>query len=332
MDENIAPLTPVKALPVLTPSPRDWIFLAGVVLFGGSSFSGIRLAIETAPPTVVAAGRLWVAALLLLAYMKATGRALPPLWEQGKISVAWLFALAIGATGYAVPMFLFPFAQQSVPSLLAGIYMAFMPIMTVVLASIFADEPLTRNKIMGTVIGLGGVMFLILPSWPADGINASIVAQLALLVATTGYAVASVIMRRAPDVPARSFGALVMLLAALISTPAAILEMMKAEGGVSASSAAAILYLGILPTGVATIFIIHMIRSAGASFLAVGNYATPGAAILFGIILFGESITVWHVAGLATILTGVFVAQPGPLISLWNKFLKKSNTFPEEPL
>ncbi|MEM9232900.1 MAG: DMT family transporter, partial [Pseudomonadota bacterium] len=158
---------------------------------------------------------------------------------------------------------------------------------------------------------------LILPSIPEEGLNATVIAQLALLVATTGYAVASVITRRAPDVAARSFGAMVLLIAAIISTPMAILTVLAEGPRMGTDTYAAILYLGIVPTGISTIFIIHMIRSAGASFLAVGNYATPGAAILFGIILFGEQLTIWHVVGLATILSGVFVAQPGPLISLW---------------
>lgn len=308
------------ALPVLTPSPRDWLFLAGVIVFGGSSFSAIRVAIETAPPAFVAAGRLWVAALLLIVYTIATGRRFPSLIEQGRPSPAWAFALAIGAIGYAGPMFLFPYAQQSVSSLLAGIYMAFMPIVTVFLAALFAGEPLTRNKIMGTVIGLGGVMILILPALPEDGLNASVIAQLALLLATTGYAVSSVITRRAPEVAARSFGAMVLLLAALLSTPTAILSVMAEGHGPSFSGVLAIIYLGILPTGISTILIIQMVRSAGAGFLAVGNYVTPGAAIIFGILLFGEMLTHWHVLGLMTILSGVFVAQPGPMISLWRRW------------
>lgn len=318
---NFVPTPP--APPLLTPAPRDWLFLLGVILFGGSSFSGIRIAVETAPPSVVAAGRLWVAALLLLAYSLGTGRSLPALIEKGKPSVAWIFAGTIGAAGYAIPMFLFPFAQQSVSSLLAGIYMAFMPIVTVALAAIFADEPLTRNKIMGTLIGLFGVMVLILPSLPQGGLDAGVIAQLALILATTGYAVSSVITRRAPDVPARSFGAMIMLMAALLSTPAAVTSLMHAEEPVSAASMAAIVYLGVLPTGISTIFIIHMVRSAGASFLAVGNYVTPAAAIFFGVLLFREELTLWHVGGLATILTGVFVTQPGPLLSMLQKLRER---------
>ncbi|MEM9234766.1 MAG: DMT family transporter, partial [Pseudomonadota bacterium] len=145
-----APLTGKnKSVPVLTPTRQDWLFLAAVVVFGGSSFSAIKVAVDAAPPSVVAAGRLWVAAVLLIAYMVSTGRRFPPLIENRRIAAPWLFAVAIGAAGYSIPMFMFPYAQQTVSSLLAGIYMAFMPIVTVVLAALFAGEALTKNKILG---------------------------------------------------------------------------------------------------------------------------------------------------------------------------------------
>ena len=121
-----------------------WYTLAGVVLLGGSAFGAISLAIDTAPASVVVAARLWIATLVLSLYAKTTGRPwLPFRNPDGGWNSAWGYAAAIGVIGYAIPMYLFPFAQQTISSLLAGIYMAFMPIATVFLAAIFADEPLT---------------------------------------------------------------------------------------------------------------------------------------------------------------------------------------------
>ena len=58
----------------------DWALLVLIVAFGGSSFAFIRKAVETAPPAVIAAGRLWVAAVLMYGLMRAAGRRLPPLF------------------------------------------------------------------------------------------------------------------------------------------------------------------------------------------------------------------------------------------------------------
>lgn len=298
------------------PNRQDWILLILLVICGGSSFSGIRIAVETASPAMVAAGRLWVSTLVLYLYMRSTGRKMIP-WrtEGGKIAPLWKFAAAIGFIGYTIPMALFPYAQQTVSSLLAGIYMAFMPIGTMILAATFADEPFTRQKVIGFSFGTLGVVFLMGPAVLGDIFSANVLAQCALLVAATCYAMASVIMRRAPDAPARSFAVAFMLVAALFATPAALADL-PAAGTISWSSWMAIIYLGVVPTGITAIFIIHLIRGAGAGFMAMGNYITPLAAIVFGVILFREQLE-WHYGiGLATILTGVAITQPETFRSL----------------
>lgn len=299
-----------------------WLFLLTMVMIGGSSFAGIRLAVETAPPSIVGAGRLWVATFFLFVYMQTTGRRMIPLRNQGRLHPAWLFAIGIGLTGYSVPMVLFPFAQQSISSLLAGIYMAFMPIVTVFLAAIFADEPLTKRKLIGFVGGTIGVILLIGPGALQNIFSESVIAQLALLVATTGYAIASVIMRRAPVVPARSFAVAFMLVASLLVTPLAISDLMKGPE-ISLTSWLAIITLGLGPTGATAILIITMVRNVGAGFVAMSNYLTPMMAILVGVLAFGEQLEWRYLAGLLVILTGLAIAQPGPLRLLRQRLLKR---------
>lgn len=310
---------PATAPQATGPSARHWAVLGLLVVIGGSSFGGIRLAVETAPPTVVAAGRLWIAALVLIGYTLSTGRPLLPLREAGKISGVWPFVLAIALAGYAIPMVLFPFAQQSVSSLLAGIYMAFMPLGTVFLAAIFADEPLTPRKLVGFAAGTLGVIVLIGPAALTNLLSESVIAQLALLAATTGYAIASVVMRRAPDAPARSFSAAFLTVSALMVTPFAVADLASMEQAISAQSWMAIVFLGVLPTGVTAIMLIYLIRGVGAGFMAMANYLTPGAAIVFGVLLFGEALLWRYAAGLGIILAGLAIAQPGPAKALWSK-------------
>lgn len=280
---------------------------------GGSSFAGIRMAVETAPPSIVAAGRLWVGALVLIAYTLATGRKMISLRsEDGKINPVWIYASVIGIVGYMIPMTLFPFAQQTVSSMLAGIYMASMPLVTIFLAATFAAEPLTARKLIGFLAGATGVVILIGYTALGNIFSESVLAQIALIVANVGYAIASVITRRAPDAPARSFAAAFLLAAAISSTPAALLDLPQ-TAGVSATSWLAIIYLGAIATGVTAILIVHIIRAAGAGFMAMGNYLTPFVAIAFGILLFGETLHGRYAVGLLVILTGLAVAQPQSL-------------------
>lgn len=303
---------PLGARPELVPTLTHWVMLGTLILFGGSSFSGIRIAVETAPPAIVAAGRLWVGTLTLFLYMQLTGRSMIRLrTENGKIDSVWKYALAIGAFGYAIPMTLFPYAQQTVSSMLAGIYMAFMPLVTVFLAAAFADEPLTRRKLVGFLAGTLGVIVLLGPGTLTNIFSESVLAQGALLLASTGYAVATIFTRRAPSAPARSFAVAFMLCASILCTPSAILALAQ-HPEISAASLAAIVYLGIVPTGFAAILIVQIIRGAGAGFMGMGNYVTPFVAIVFGIALFGEVLHWRYVLGLAVIIAGLSVAQPEP--------------------
>ncbi|MEM1194310.1 MAG: DMT family transporter, partial [Pseudomonadota bacterium] len=195
-----------------TPLPRalDWLLLTILILVGGTSFAMIRGAIETIPPAIVAVARLWIGAIMMLIIMHLAGRTLPPLFlrhDRGAaISPAWLAMIACGIIGNSVPFLLFPWAQQYVPTGLAGIYMAIMPLWTIVLAALFASEALTVPRVAGFALGFLGVVVLLIPSLMAPNATGiatatngeALRAQLGLIVATLGYAGSAVIARRAP--------------------------------------------------------------------------------------------------------------------------------------
>ncbi|NHK26861.1 DMT family transporter [Parvularcula flava] len=295
------------------PSLRDWLLLGLLTLIGGASFAGIKLAVATALPGTVSAGRLWAAAAFLLIYAYATGRHLPAFLrrEEGKgwtVSTEWRFMMAGGVIGYAIPFTLFPFAQQTVSSMLAGIYMAFMPLVTIILARIFADEELTVRKVTGFMLGTTGVIFLIGPAAIANILSADVIAQGAMILAVICYAIYAVLTRRAPEMQARSFAAGVMLSSAVAASPFALVSGQD-WGAVSAVSWLSILFLGLFPSAIAAILIITLIRKAGAGFMALTNYATPVVAIIIGMSAFGEPLKPTFIAGLVAILIGLAISR-----------------------
>jgi len=290
------------------PTPRDWLLLAALTVQGGSSFAMIRVAVETLEPATVAAARLWTGTILLLAIMFATGRRLPPLMTDGRIDARWRWMSAYGAIGYAVPFFLFPWGQQVVPSGLAGIYMAFMPLATIALAHFFADERMTARKGAGFAAGFAGVLLLIGPEAIRGAGNGSALAQGAILLASFCYAVGAILSRRAPQMQARSFSAGALLVAALVSTPGMLIFGAPGEGW-TAGSAFAVLGLGVFPTGLNALVIILIIRSAGASFMSFANYLTPPLAVALGAVFFGERLDPLAFAALGVILAGLAASR-----------------------
>ncbi|WP_428407749.1 DMT family transporter [Hyphococcus sp.] len=293
----------------------DWALLALIVAFGGSSFAFIRKAVETAPPSVVAAGRLWVAAVLVYILMRAAGRRLPPFFIRSgtkwRVRRSWWWMIGVGASGNVLPFYLFPWAQQHVESGLAGVYMAFMPIWTLALAYFFAGENLTARKLGGFALGFIGVLILMGPEALKGVMTSSFLAQAGLLLATFLYGVSAVLSRRAPPIRPRVFASGMLIVAAFMAIPALFFTDLHREEW-SAASLMSIVFLGVFPTGLNGVLIIMLIRRAGAGFMALSNYITPLWAVGLGAVIYHERLD-WNVlAALAIILAGVAVSQRSP--------------------
>lgn len=301
-----------KAAGPATASPVEWALLALLILLGGSSFTFIHAAIETVPPSLVAIGRLWVAAFALYAVMRAKGRKFPPLLVRTKnglrVHLLWGWMIAIGIVGYSIPFLIFPWAQQYVESGLAGVYMAFMPLWTLGLAYFFADEKLSARRVAGFAMGFAGVMILMGPEAIGGVAGSSLVAQAGLLLATFLYAASAVLSRRAPTARPRVFSAGIVLAGAVFVTPALVFTSIDPAAW-SPKSVVSVIILGLGPTALAGVIIIMIIRRAGASFMALGNYFTPVIAVIAGALLFQERLDPTALAALGVIFAGVAISQ-----------------------
>jgi len=298
--------------PASAPQSLDWLLFVIIIVMGGSSFAMIRSAVETIPPAVITVGRLWIGAIFLYLIMKQAGRKFPPLLDRSaggfSIHLEWRWMIAIPLVGYVGPFFIFPWAQQYVDSGLAGIYMAFMPIWTVVLAYFFAGESLGPNKIIGFLLGFLGVIILMGPDVIGDAADTSLLAQAALLVATICYATYAVMTRRAPPIRPRIFAAGTLLVAAMVTTPALFFTDLKMDQW-TMTGIINVIGLGLGPTGLIGILLIILIQRMGAGFMALANYITPLWAVALGAIIFHERLELTAFIALAVILMGVAISQ-----------------------
>jgi len=292
--------------------PAEWSLLAFLILLGSSSFTFIHAAIETIPPQIVAVGRLWIAAIALFIIMRAKGRRFPPLLVRTKSGLRphllWAWMTAVGVIGYSAPFLIFPWAQQYVESGLAGVYMAFMPLWTLGLAYFFADEKLNARRIAGFLLGFAGVLILMGPEAMRGVSGSNFAAQGGLLLATLCYAISVVISRRAPGSRPRVFTAGIVLSGAIFATPALFFAPFSPAEW-STASMASVVILGLGPTALAGIIIIMIIRRAGASFMALGNYFVPAIAVFLGAVIFHERLAPQAFIALGVILAGVAISQ-----------------------
>ncbi|TVR44827.1 MAG: DMT family transporter [Rhodobacteraceae bacterium] len=287
-----------------TPTLGNWIALITLGLIWGASFLGIAIALEGYAPVWVASGRIVIGALTLSVFAIAMGVRLP------RGALVWGFALGMGVFSNALPFFLLGWSQQHVTSGFAGISMAAIPLFVIGFAHFLVPgEGLTRTKAGGFMLGLIGVGVLIGPGvMAASGSEFEAVARLGCLAAALSYAVGAILTRRCPEVHPIGFGMI-----ALWSASAFMLPVALVTDGLppipDARPLLALLYLGLLPTGFATLLLVSVIRSAGPSFLSQVNYHVPVWSVLLGVIVLNEDLPGRFILALAIIIAGLMLAR-----------------------
>lgn len=289
-----------------TGAVRNWSLLLALVAMWGSSFMFIKIGIATVPPVTLVAVRLALGAVILYAIMRARGLALPPTDRR------WLPYIALAILGNCLPFFLIAWGQQFIDSALAGILISIMPLATLVLAHFFiAGDRMTVHRAAGFAIGFAGIVVLMGPAALAGlgGAAGKALAQAAVLAGALCYAGNSVLAQRTIAADFLVASTAVLIAAAVLMLPVALVVDYPYAGAPTAGSIAAILWLGIGPTALATILYFQLIAAAGPTFMANVNYLSPVVALLAGVLLLGEQPGTTAFAGLGLILLGIALSR-----------------------
>ena len=289
----------------------EWALLLALVAIWGSAFMFNKLGVATVPPATLVAGRLILGTLTLLVLLYARGLGLPP---PGPI---WGAYVVMGIIGNALPFFLITWGQQVVESALAGILMAAMPLATLVLAHFAVQgERMTRNRVIGFVLGFVGIVFLLEPA-AVGGIGGAalrIASQLAILGGALCYATNSVLARLLVKSDFLVAATGTVLVSSILMLPIALLVDKPWQLDPTFGSAASIIWLGIGPTAIATVFYFRLISSAGPTFMSLVNYMSPVVAVVLGVALLGEQPNVTAYLGFVLILGGIALSQRRPRV------------------
>ena len=289
-----------------TPRLRDWVLLLALGAMWGSAFTFVKVAVVDVPPATIAAARLLIGATVLVAVIHMRGLSLPPL------SRAWHHYALLALIGNAVPFYSIAWGQQYIDSALAGITMASMPLATLVLAHFFVHgEHITRRRMIGFILGFIGIVLLIGPA-ALSGLGGSalqVAGQLGVLVGALCYATNTIIARRTIKSDALLASAGVLLIASAMTLPFALLLDHPWNLDPGWDSLLSVLWLGVGPTGIAMVFYLVVVGSAGPTFVSLVNYLTPCVAVILGVIILHEEPGAHAYAGLALILSGIALSQ-----------------------
>jgi drug/metabolite transporter (DMT)-like permease len=289
-----------------SPNLGDWLRLLLLTAFWGTAFMFTELALRSFSPSALVFGRILIAAVVVTGFLYAAGTRLP---REGR---AWWQMLVMAVTGNVLPFHLITWGQLSVPSSLAGVLMAVMPLFVLTLSHFFVPGArLSGYRVLGFLTGFVGVVVVIGPD-ALQGLrgNASLLGALAVLGGALSYAVSAVYARLIGATDPVRLAAGMLIVGSLLSLPPAVVTMPQlVVPGLAAVVSLAV--LGLFSTGYATVIYFRLVQGPGPNFLSFVNYLVPAWAVLAGAAVLGEVITLNVYAGLALILAGIAASELG---------------------
>lgn len=262
---------------------------AALYIVWGSTYLGIRYAIETLPPLLMAGVRFMAAGAVLYAVLKARG-AQRPTGQQWKTAFIVGILLLLGGNGGVV------WAEQVVPSGIAALLVASLPLWMVTLDAVRprGKRP-TVGVLIGLVLGILGIVILIGPGELAGSGRVNPIGAAVLLVASFSWALGSIYSRSAPA-PKDPFlasamqmlgGGLALGIAGAIRGELAMLGNFDP----SAKSILAFLYLILFGSLLGFTAYIWLLRVSTPAKVATYAYVNPVVAVLLGWALADEPLT-----------------------------------------
>lgn len=276
-------------------SLRNWIIFWTLCIVWGVPYFLIKLALVDLSPACVAFGRILLGALVLAPIAWHRGVLLPALRHKGAI-------LAFAVAELAIPFSLISLGESWVSSSMAGVLIATVPLMVLIVAPLFGvKEHMSRRRVLGLGIGFVGVVVLLGLDTISTAEQWAGVACLGGAVA--GYAVGPLIVQRyLSEVDELGAVAASLMVASILLLPTAVMTAPTTMP--STMSLVSVGILGLLCTAAALLMFFYLINAAGAARTTVVAYVNPAIAALLGILVLNERFGLGLVLGLAMILLG----------------------------
>jgi drug/metabolite transporter (DMT)-like permease len=292
-----------------------------VCIVWGTTYLGIRIALETIPPLLLTSIRFTIAGVLMLGVAVLKGERIPrDLATLGNLTLCGFLMVGVGNLAVV-------WAEQWVPSGLAALLVATSPFwMAIIEAFRSGGERTDLRSSIGMLIGFAGVAMLVTPKgsgvpWNLYFILGALAIQVGAVCWQLGSARGKYNLRHVPLVTSAALqmltgGAIVGVLAVLIGEPAKFALTPRTFG--------ALAYLTVFGSVIAYsayVFALAHMRTTHTSLYA---YVNPVVAVFLGWLILDEPLTALSIVAMIVILAGVALVQTAG----WKKAEKLSNVTP----
>ena len=293
-----------------TPKLIDYILLIILSLIWASAFFNIKIATYSFGPVTIAFLRVFFGSIpvLLLCYLKNI--------KIEAFSKDWHWFAMIGFINLVVPFFLIAYGVKSVQSNLAAILMSTTPLSSTILAHFYTkNEKFNLVKTIGILIGFSGIIFLFSDNILIDQNN--FISALLILLGSTCYVIGGVLTLKISNKKNENVTGSILIWATIILFPFIIFLEQPWESTPRIDSLVSVIYLGIVPTGVAWLLRFRILTQNGLIFQSQVSYLIPIFGVILGFIFLDELITTKVLISLIAVCIGIYFVRQGD-----NKLLK----------
>ncbi len=297
----------------MEPRPPSWkILLAFAIIYfvWGSTFLAIRVGVHEVPPFLLAALRFFAAGLALYGWMRLKGTPAPSRRE-------WAGAFFLGTLIFVIDYGCVFWAEQRVPSGIAAVVLATIPVFITLLEVIFLrTQDLTVRLTLALMVGICGVAVLVNHSFSLGEVPINRAGTIALLVAAFTWSVATILTRRLPLPASKPMSA-----AAQMLTGGVQLFVLTALSGefagfrvqaVSWNAWFALLYLIIAGSIVGFTAYVWLLHYESPTKVGTYAYVNPVVAVILGYFLGGEAVGLRTLLGTLLVLVSVITITTTP--------------------
>jgi drug/metabolite transporter (DMT)-like permease len=297
------PSVPSSTAPVTATSHFDRVAiilsLLSLYIIWGSTYLGMRIAIGSFPPFLMAGTRFLIAGMLLYSVLRLRGTAAPS--KSQWIGAAMVgILLLVGGNGFIA------FSEQWVASGLAAVGVAAVPIWTALLFGLMGRWP-TRLEWCGLVLGFAGVILLNLE----NNVWANPLGAIALLLGPLCWALGTALSTRVALPAGLMSSAAQMMIGGVVLLPLGLLSGERMNTLPTVSSLWAIGFLIVFGSLVAFCAFGYLVRKVRPALATSYAYVNPMVAVALGLGLDGEHITIMGVIAMFVILAGVGLVSLG---------------------
>jgi drug/metabolite transporter (DMT)-like permease len=287
------------------PPWKTLLAFAIIYFVWGSTFLAIRIGVHEVPPFLFAAMRFAVAGFILFAWMIAQGETLPNRRQ-------WMSIFLLAFLIFVVDYGLLFWAEQRVPSGIAAVMMATIPVfMALSEILLLRTQRLTVRLTLALLIGICGVAVLMSHSLNLDGAPIDGAGAVALIIGSISWSIGSILTRKLPLPTSK-----VMSSGAQMLTGGVLLTLASAALGefhsfhlstISRNAWLALLYLIVFGSIIGFTAYVWLIHNESPTKVGTYAYVNPVVAVLIGYFLGGEALGTRTIIGTLCVLVSVLV-------------------------